>query len=286
MDLLCSVEAALRVGPRAVGRWLLGGDLENLRCVTALATVGLPWLLVCLWRKQKHAAEKTACMLQKRQAEEAVDQRAEDAVDRTDEMNSRFLESISQSENMTRDCLLRHEASERLSWGMREQVRADEAEARVAELTAQLDRLENRMVKDGALHKSSSAAANGAVPVHVPVLRVDTFGAAIDVARISALPAHRRKVSPLSRGVPVVAASPLQIQRVDTFGESLETSSVAAERARGALAGGAGASGAAAAAGQGVTPTLQERLAMTRKASPLVRGVSSSPLVRSPLAGS
>ena len=235
----------------------------------------------------KHAAEtETACMLQERQAEEAVDQRAEDAVDRTDEMNSRFLESISQSENMPRDCLLRHEASERLSWGMREQVRADEAEARVAELTAQLDRLENIMVKDGALHKLSSAAANGAVPMHVPVLRVDTFGAAIDVARVSAWPAHRRKVSPLSRGVPVVAASPLQIQRVDTFGESLETSSVAAERARGALAGGAGASGAAAAAGQGATPTLQERLAMTRKASPLVRGVSSSPLVRSPLAGS
>ena len=282
MDLLCSVEAALRVGPHAVGRWLLGGDLENLRCVTALATVGLPWLLVCLWRKQKHAAT----ILQQRQTEEAVDQRAEDAVDRTDEMNSRFLESISQSENMTRDRLLRHEASERLSWGMREQVRADEAEARVTELTTQLDRLKNRMAKDGALHKSSSAAANGAVPMHVPVLRVDTFGASIDVACTSALSDHSRKASPLSRGVPVVAASPLQIQRVDTFGESLETSSVAAERARGAIVGGAVASGTAAAVGQGTSPTLQEWLATTRKASPLVWGINSSPLVRSPLAAS
>lgn len=131
MDLLCSVEAALRVGPRAAGRWLLGGDLENLRCVTALATVGLPWLLVCLWQKRK---QHTSTMLQQRQAE--------DAVDRTDEMNRRSLESISQGESMARDCLLRHEASERLSWGMREQVRADEAEARVTELTAQLDRQE------------------------------------------------------------------------------------------------------------------------------------------------
>ena len=163
MDLLCSVEAALRVGPRAAGRWLLGGDLENLRCVTALATVGLPWLLVCLWQKRK---QHTSTMLQQRQAE--------DAVDRTDEMNRRSLESISQGESMARDCLLRHEASERLSWGMREQVRADEAEARVTELTAQLDRQENIMAKDGALHKSSSAAANGAVPMHVPVRRVDT----------------------------------------------------------------------------------------------------------------
>ena len=275
MDLLCSVEAALRVGPRAAGRWLLGGDLENLRCVTALATVGLPWLLVCLWQKRK---QHTSTMLQQRQAE--------DAVDRTDEMNRRSLESISQGESMARDCLLRHEASERLSWGMREQVRADEAEARVTELTAQLDRQENIMAKDGALHKSSSAAANGAVPMHVPVRRVDTFGASIDVARVSALPDHGRKASPLSRDVPVVAASPLQIQRVDTFGESLATSSVAAEPVRGAVAGGAAArSAAAAAAGQGGGPTLQERLAMTRKASPLILGANSSPLVGSPLAG-
>ena len=73
------------------------------------------------------------------------------------------------------------------------------------------------------------------------------------------------------------------MQRVDTFGESLETSSAAAERARCAAAGGAAAGGAAV--GQGGL-ALQERLAMKRKASPLVRGVGSSPLGRSPLAGS
>ena len=163
-------------------------------------------------------------------------------------------------------------------------MRADEAEAPVTKLAAQLNSLENA-TKDGAPHESSSAAANGAVPMeHIPVRRVDTFGASIDVARISASAGDGRKTSPLSHGVPVAAVSPPQMQRIDTFGESLETSSAAAERARGAAAGGVAAGGAAAS--QGASLALQERLAMKRKASPLVRGVGSSPLGRSPLAGS
>jgi len=276
-----SLQTALRAGPRAAGRWLLSGDLGNLRCVTALATVGLPWLLVRLWKKRKQAM-----MLQQRQAEETVGQRPKATVGRTDGTNGRVLTSTSQSESMRRDCLLRHEASERLSSGRREQVRADEAP--VTELAAQLNSLENA-TKDGAPHESSAAAANGAVPMHVPVRRVDTFGASIDVARMSASAGNGRKASPLSHGVPVAAASPPQMQRVDTFGESLETSSAAAERARCAAAGGAAAGGVAAsgaAASQGAGLALQERLAMKRKASPLVRGVGSSPLGHSPLAGS
>ena len=274
-----SLQTALRAGPRAAGRWLLSGDLGNLRCVTALATVGLPWLLVRLWKKRKHAT-----MLQQRQAEETVGQRSKATVRRIDGTNGRVLTSTRQGESMRRDCLLRHEAGERLSSGRREQVRAHEAEAPVTELAAQLNSLENA-TKDGAPHESAAAAANGAVPMeHVPVRRVDTFGASIDVARMSASAGNGRKASPLSHGVPVAAASPPQMQRVDTFGESLETSSAAAERARCAAAGGAAAGGAAV--GQGASLALQERLAMKRKASPLVRGVGSSPLGRSPLAGS
>jgi len=274
-----SLQTALRAGPRAAGRWLLSGDLGNLRCVTALATVGLPWLLVRLWKKRKRAM-----MLQQRQAEETVGQRSKATVGRTDGTNGRVLTSTRQSESMRRDCLLRHEASERLSSGRREQVRADEAEAPVTELAAQLNSLENA-AKGGAPHESAAAAANGAVPMeHVPVRRVDTFGASIDVARMSASAGNGRKASPLSHGVPGAAASPPPMQRVDTFGESLETSSAAAERARCAAAGGAAAGGAAV--GQGAGLALQERLAMKRKASPLVRGVGSSPLGRSPLAGS
>ena len=274
-----SLQTALRAGPRAAGRWLLSGDLGSLRCVTALATVGLPWLLVRLWKKRKHAM-----MLQQRQAEETVGQRSKAAVRRIDGTNGRVLTSTRQGESMRRDCLLRHEAGERLSSGRREQVRADEAEAPVTELAAQLNNLENT-TKGGAPHESSAAAANGAVPMeHVPVRRVDTFGASIDVARMSASAGNGRKASPLSHGVSGAAASPPQMQRVDTFGESLETSSAAAERARCAAAGGAAAGGAAV--GQGASLALQERLAMKRKASPLVRGVGSSPLGRSPLAGS
>ena len=273
-----SLQTALRAGPRAAGRWLLSGDLGNLRCVTALATVGLPWLLVHLW-KRKHAMT-----LQQRQAEETVVQRSKATVDRIDGTNCRVLKSTSQSESTRRNWLLRHEASERRSSGRREQVRADEAEAPVTKLAAQLNSLENA-TKDGAPHESSAAAANGAVPMeHIPVRRVDTFGASIDVARISASAGDGRKTSPLSHGVPVAAVSPPQMQRIDTFGESLETSSAAAERARGAAAGGVAAGGAAAS--QGASLALQERLAMKRKASPLVRGVGSSPLGRSPLAGS
>jgi len=273
-----SLQTALRAGPRAAGRWLLSGDLGNLRCVTALATVGLPWLLVRLWKKRKHAM-----MLQQRQAEETVGQRSKATVRRIDGTNGRVLTSTSQSESMRRDCLLRHAAGERLSSGRRERVRADEAEAPVTELAAQLNSLENT-TKGGAPHESAAAAANGAVPMHVPVRRVDTFGASIDVARMSASAGNGRKASPLSHGVPGAAASPPPMQRVDTFGESLETSSAAAERARCAAAGGAAAGGAAV--GQGASLALQERLAMKRKASPLVRGVGSSPLGRSPLAGS
>ena len=277
-----SLQTALRAGPRAAGRWLLSGDLGSLRCVTALATVGLPWLLVRLWKKRKHAM-----MLQQRQAEETVGQRSTATVGRIDGTNGRVLTSTRQSESMRRDCLLRHEASERLSSGRREQVRADEAP--VTELAAQLNSLENE-TKGGAPHEPSAAATNGAVPMeHVPVRRVDTFGASIDVARMSASAGNGRKASPLSHGVPGAAASPPPMQRVDTFGESLETSSAAAERARCAAAGGAAAGGAAAggaAVGQGASLALQERLAMKRKASPLVRGVGSSPLGRSPLAGS
>ena len=279
-----SLQTALRAGPRAAGRWLLSGDLGNLRCVTALATVGLPWLLVRLWKKRKHAM-----MLQQRQAEETVGQRSKATVRRIDGTNGRVLTSTRQGESMRRDCLLRHEASERLSSGRREQVRADEAAAPVTELAAQLNSLENA-TKGGAPHESAAAAANGAVPMeHVPVRRVDTFGASIDVARMSASAGNGRKASPLSHGAPGDAASPPPMQRVDTFGESLETSSAAAERARCAAAGGAAAGGAVAggaAAGQGASLALQERLAMKRKASPLVRGVGSSPLGRSPLAGS
>ena len=194
-----SLQTALRAGPRAAGRWLLNGDLGNLRCVTALATVGLPWLLVRLWKKRKHAM-----MLQQRQAEETVGQRSTATVGRIDGTNGRVLTSTRQSESMRRDCLLRHEASERLSSGRREQVRADEAP--VTELAAQLNSLENE-TKGGAPHEPSAAATNGAVPMeHVPVRRVDTFGASIDVARMSASAGNGRKASPLSHGVPGAAA--------------------------------------------------------------------------------
>lgn len=267
-------ETALRAGLRAAGRWLLSGDLGTLRCVTALAAIGLPWLLVRLWKNRKHAM-----MLRQRQAEETAGQRSKATADRIDGRNSRVLKSTSQSESTRGDCLLGQEASEHLSSGRREQVRADEADAPVTELAAQLNSLENAM-DDGAPDEYSAAAANGAVPMeHIPVRRVDTFGASIDVARTSASAGNGRKPSPLSHGDPVAAVSPPQMQRVDTFGESFVTSSAAAERARCAAAGGA-------AAGQGASLTLQERLAMKSKASPLVRGVGSSPLGRSPLAGS
>ena len=181
-------------------------------------------------------------------------QQAKEAVDRRGKIH----------DSLTRDCLLMHETSERISWGMREQARTQEAEARVIELTAQLDRQESRMATKDTLHKLPSAAANGTAPMK----RVDTFGASIDHARSKVLPAYRWKASPLSHSIGGAAASPLQIQRVDTFGESLETSSAAAQRARGAAAGGS------AVATQGPHKTLQERLATTRKTSALVRGVN------------
>ena len=151
-------------------------------------------------------------------------------------------ESTSQSDSLTRDS--QREASERVSWGKRQQVRAEEAEARVVELQAQLDRLakDETHVGDGRAALATSSAAN-----------------------------HGRKASPLATAAgaaslgPGATAAPLQIQRVDTFGESLETSSAAAQRARAAGSDGA-VDGVAAAVGRGAHPATQERLAMIRKA--------------------